>query len=87
MYDSLKQKLIDKESELKKVEESIFDREQQIEKLQEQLASLEKLFDEKLTQADKEIQRHIRDGYEREKVHRQDSKEHEEDYKAKLSAE
>jgi len=33
MYDSLKQKLIEKEGELKRLEESIFERDQQIEKL------------------------------------------------------
>jgi hypothetical protein len=36
MYDSLKQKLIEKEGELKRVEESIYERDQQIEKLKEQ---------------------------------------------------
>ena len=87
MYDSLKQKLIEKEGELKRVEESIYERDQQIEKLKEQYQSLEKLFDEKMSQADSEIQRHIRDSYEREKVFRTDMKTAEEAFKAELSAE
>jgi DNA phosphorothioation-dependent restriction protein DptG len=87
MYDSLKQKLIEKEGELKRVEESIYERDQQIEKLKEQYQSLEKLFDEKMSQADSEIQRHIRDSYEREKGFRSDMKTAEEAFKAELSAE
>lgn len=40
-----------------------------------------------MSQADSEIQRHIRDSYEREKVFRTDMKTAEEAFKAELSAE
>lgn len=80
MYDGIKQKLVEREQQFKDLEQQLFERTQLCEKLQDQLELIERESQEKIAEAKREETRLIQSGYERDKIHRQELKEKEEEF-------